>query len=475
MALQMLERKLPVDSYTDFRHPQQTEQQSCLMACCSPAALSTLPSDFGHQGRQEHHQPDTCSFPPAVCALHQEQQRHQPHPQQQQEEQQQQQQQEPQDHHQHGRRILSPTPACSDAAGAYMSPYQSLYQPRSQNIWPSPPLGPGDIQSCISFQDSPLCRSARLSYYTTSPASPSGWSSASVTGYPPITTTTAPTSTTTTTALFDPRNSSDQTLFRLRIPMSAQELPAQQHQADMSSSTPYTPGFGVESDADISAGLHMSVATPKMMHRCVGAMSPRPPSFPTMSTRLMRKSAMDTQIHPRMRAARRRRRDDTELLKSIGTAPKAAPTPAPTSVPVEAITVPGDPVPPTTSAGAAAVGHDEKTDEPYAKLIYRALMSRPDYTMTLQELYQWFRDHTTKAKNEKGGWQNSIRHNLSMNGVSFSWQFPLGSFFLCTLFCVAVALLLSVIDKAPCLGFPFYRPWSSHNSFQGYPCRGANA
>ncbi len=61
-----------------------------------------------------------------------------------------------------------------------------------------------------------------------------------------------------------------------------------------------------------------------------------------------------------------------------------------------------------------------KSDEPYAKLIFRALMSKPDRRMTLQEIYQWFRDNTTKAdgdKDKKGGWQNSIRHNLSMNGV----------------------------------------------------------
>lgn len=61
-----------------------------------------------------------------------------------------------------------------------------------------------------------------------------------------------------------------------------------------------------------------------------------------------------------------------------------------------------------------------KSDEPYAKLIFRALMSKPDHRMTLQEIYQWFRDHTSKAdgdKDKKGGWQNSIRHNLSMNAV----------------------------------------------------------
>lgn len=63
-----------------------------------------------------------------------------------------------------------------------------------------------------------------------------------------------------------------------------------------------------------------------------------------------------------------------------------------------------------------------KNDEPYAQLIYRAFMSRPNKSMTLQEIYQWFRDNTDKAKSAGKGWQNSIRHNLSMNGVGTSFS-----------------------------------------------------
>ena len=62
---------------------------------------------------------------------------------------------------------------------------------------------------------------------------------------------------------------------------------------------------------------------------------------------------------------------------------------------------------------------NNKGEEPYAQLIYRAFMSRPRHSMTLQELYQWFRDNTDKATGSQSrGWQNSIRHNLSMNAVS---------------------------------------------------------
>jgi hypothetical protein len=59
----------------------------------------------------------------------------------------------------------------------------------------------------------------------------------------------------------------------------------------------------------------------------------------------------------------------------------------------------------------------QATDEPYAKLIYRALMSAPNYSMVLQEIYQWFRDNTSKGSSDTKGWMNSIRHNLSMNAV----------------------------------------------------------
>lgn len=65
-----------------------------------------------------------------------------------------------------------------------------------------------------------------------------------------------------------------------------------------------------------------------------------------------------------------------------------------------------------------------KVEEPYAKLIQRALMSVKGNKMALQQIYQWFRENTDKASNNEGkGWQNSIRHNLSMNAVSLLKHF----------------------------------------------------
>jgi hypothetical protein len=70
--------------------------------------------------------------------------------------------------------------------------------------------------------------------------------------------------------------------------------------------------------------------------------------------------------------------------------------------------------------GTGSGSNRNKDEEPYAQLIYRAFMSTPRRALTLQQIYAWFRENTDKDKHKDGGkgWQNSIRHNLSMNGVS---------------------------------------------------------
>lgn len=73
----------------------------------------------------------------------------------------------------------------------------------------------------------------------------------------------------------------------------------------------------------------------------------------------------------------------------------------------------------STYAGKTADEIDvEKEDIPYAQLIYKALMSVPTRTMVLSDIYQYFREKIPRfSKMRSKGWQNSIRHNLSMNGV----------------------------------------------------------
>ncbi|KAF1916592.1 hypothetical protein BDU57DRAFT_556786 [Ampelomyces quisqualis] len=57
-------------------------------------------------------------------------------------------------------------------------------------------------------------------------------------------------------------------------------------------------------------------------------------------------------------------------------------------------------------------------EQPYAQLIYLALLQADGHTMILRDIYKWFIKNTDKATASKTkGWQNSIRHNLSMNGA----------------------------------------------------------
>lgn len=61
---------------------------------------------------------------------------------------------------------------------------------------------------------------------------------------------------------------------------------------------------------------------------------------------------------------------------------------------------------------------ESNSDQPYSLLIYQALGSAKDRKMPLQEIYRWFEKNTEKGKDQTSkGWQNSIRHNLSMNAV----------------------------------------------------------
>jgi hypothetical protein len=64
----------------------------------------------------------------------------------------------------------------------------------------------------------------------------------------------------------------------------------------------------------------------------------------------------------------------------------------------------------------------DNSDPCYAELLRQALMEKKDdHTMLLKDLYEWVRTHSSKAQDPSNkGWQNSVRHNLSMNAVSIS-------------------------------------------------------
>lgn len=58
---------------------------------------------------------------------------------------------------------------------------------------------------------------------------------------------------------------------------------------------------------------------------------------------------------------------------------------------------------------------DIKPPYSYATMITQAILSNPDGIQSLSEIYNWISSHFAYYRHSKTGWQNSIRHNLSLN------------------------------------------------------------
>ncbi|KAL4955859.1 hypothetical protein BDW69DRAFT_182131 [Aspergillus filifer] len=121
----------------------------------------------------------------------------------------------------------------------------------------------------------------------------------------------------------------------------------------------------------------------------------------------------------------------TSLSPSTSTAPSGMPyhpalplsvvsPPIKLEINRDSVTVAPPPPPKHTHPASISIGIDEaddaNADPPYSQLIYEALLAAPGKKLPLQGIYHWFEENTAKGRDRGSkGWQNSIRHNLSMN------------------------------------------------------------
>ncbi|ODQ79031.1 hypothetical protein BABINDRAFT_29220, partial [Babjeviella inositovora NRRL Y-12698] len=58
---------------------------------------------------------------------------------------------------------------------------------------------------------------------------------------------------------------------------------------------------------------------------------------------------------------------------------------------------------------------DTKPPYSYATMITQSILSNPEGALSLSEIYEWISSRYAFYRHSKTGWQNSIRHNLSLN------------------------------------------------------------
>ncbi|KAF2221685.1 hypothetical protein BDZ85DRAFT_200737, partial [Elsinoe ampelina] len=71
---------------------------------------------------------------------------------------------------------------------------------------------------------------------------------------------------------------------------------------------------------------------------------------------------------------------------------------------------------------------DNGSETAYAHLLFKCLEAAPNQKMGLRDIYNWMYDNCPRVRDVNNkGWQNSVRHNLSMNKGFEKVPSPCGS------------------------------------------------